>query len=236
MKKLTRFFRPQNSREAVLLFSVAAVFLCLWAFVAIASEAGEPEHLPLEERIIRSFRQQGDAGQLIGPAWVEHVTRDFSALGGVAVTLVLILLVGGYFIIDRKPMIAGFLLATMAGGTAISVALKQFFSRPRPTIVPLLDRVSDLSFPSGHSFNSAVVYLTLGIVLAHAVPRKRAKVYCIMAGFFLMALIGLSRVMLGVHYPTDVLGGWAAGTAWAAAASIALDFLQRKTNPEPARK
>lgn len=227
MQKIWKFLRTRNDREVMLLLGCSAVLLCVWAFVAIASEAGEPEHRPLEERILRSFRSAEDPHRLVGPAWVEEVTRDCSALGGMAITVLLLTLITGYLVLDGKLGLAALLICATGSGAVVGASLKHFFARPRPTVVPLLDRVSDWSFPSGHSFNSAVVYITLGIVLAEATARKAGKVYCIGAGFLVSGLIGVSRVMLGVHYPTDVLGGWAAGTGWAAVALMTYGFFQK---------
>jgi undecaprenyl-diphosphatase len=84
------------------------------------------------------------------------------------------------------------------------------------------------SFPSGHSMLSAVIYPTLGTLLARLVPRKRLKIYFMLVALTLSFLIGISRIYLRVHYPTDVLAGWAAGLAWAAFCWTIAKYLQRR--------
>jgi len=101
------------------------------------------------------------------------------------------------------------------GGALISTLLKNLFERPRPDVVPHLDSVSTLSFPSGHSMLSAVVYLTLGAMLTTVLPRARDRAYVMAVSLTIPFLVGLSRCALGVHWPTDVLGGWITGLAWA---------------------
>ena len=92
--------------------------------------------------------------------------------------------------------------------------LKLFFERPRPDIVPHAARVFTLSFPSGHATLSAVTYLTLGALLASLHEPLRFKIYFLSLAILLTIAVGISRIYLGVHYPTDVLAGWCLGAAW----------------------
>ena len=108
----------------------------------------------------------------------------------------------------------GFLLGAVAGGCVLSLGLKSLFDRPRPELVPHLMTAYFSSFPSGHSMMSAVVYGTLGSVLSTLVTRRRLKFYFLALAAIIAGMVGVSRVYLGVHYPTDVLAGWSAGLAW----------------------
>ncbi len=120
------------------------------------------------------------------------------------------------------------MLVAAAGGGLLSVALKQVFARTRPDIVPHLVTVEGLSFPSGHSMAAAVIYLTLGALLARFAARRRIRVYVIAVSLGLTLLIGITRVCLGVHYPTDVLAGWAAGLGWALLCWLVARYLQHR--------
>jgi undecaprenyl-diphosphatase len=111
--------------------------------------------------------------------------------------------------------VALLLLLSVAGGWLISNGLKLGIARPRPDIVPHLIDVSDLSFPSGHAMLSAVTYLTLGALLSGMQRDRALKIYVVSIAVSLTVLVGISRVYLGVHYPSDVLGGWCAGAVWA---------------------
>jgi undecaprenyl-diphosphatase len=87
--------------------------------------------------------------------------------------------------------------------------------RPRPDVVPPLQTVYESSFPSGHAMNSAIIYLTLGAMLMRIARGRVAKGYCMALAVLATFVVGVSRVYLGVHYPTDVLAGWIVGLAWA---------------------
>jgi undecaprenyl-diphosphatase len=106
-------------------------------------------------------------------------------------------------------------MVTVISGEVVSSAMKQLFSRPRPTVVPHLREVFSTSFPSGHAMTSAVVYLTLGAMLMRVSEQRLTKLYCFALALLLTMLAGISRVFLGVHYPTDVIGGWIIGFIWA---------------------
>jgi undecaprenyl-diphosphatase len=111
--------------------------------------------------------------------------------------------------------VAIFTLLACGGGLALSSLLKYTIDRPRPELVPHGNQIYTSSFPSGHSMMSAVVYLTLAALVARVVEKKRLKGYTLGVAAMLTLLVGVSRIYLGVHWPSDVLAGWAAGAAWA---------------------
>lgn len=209
-----------------MLLSAGTFCLCLWGFIELAEDAPAGEFLPRESRIMRAMRQSPDTALPIGPAWTVEMSRDITALGGATVLTLMTAVVLGYLLLRRTYAAAVLVLIATLGGYVLSDTLKVFFHRPRPTIVPHLAPVVSASFPSGHSMLSSIVYLTLGVLLARTVAQRREKVYFIGVSLFLTFLIGLSRVYLGVHYPTDVLAGWSAGIAWALFCWSAAYFLQ----------
>jgi undecaprenyl-diphosphatase len=155
------------------------------------------------------------------------VGRDLTALGGVAVMTLVTLIVAGYLWMIRKYHAMWLVLIASFGGLLLSSGLKGIVDRPRPQLVPHLSQVYTSSFPSGHSMMSAVVYLTLGSLLARLVPSGAVKIYCMFVAMALTFLVGVSRVYMGVHYPTDVLAGWTAGLVWSLVVWLAARALQR---------
>jgi undecaprenyl-diphosphatase len=226
---LTReLVRWLGSRDLVMLVAALAVVLGTWAFIAIADEVTEGETQKFDERAVRSLRDPADPSDPAGPPWLEEMGRDLTALGGITVLALVTAAAVGYLLMLRKYHAVLFVLAAVVGGLLLSLLLKNAFARPRPELVPHLSHVYTSSFPSGHSMLSAVVYLTLGTLLAEFAEQRRLKVYFLVVAMILTFLVGLSRVYLGVHYPTDVLAGWSAGLVWAVACWLAGRYLQQR--------
>jgi undecaprenyl-diphosphatase len=214
--------------ELGVLVSLAVAALAVWAFVELADEVREGSTQPFDEWALRALRRAEDPREPIGPAWLAEIGRDLTALGGVAVLLLLIAAVSGFLWLKR--MYAAMLLVAGAAlsGVALSLMLKGLFARPRPELVPHLSHVYTSSFPSGHSMLSATVFLTLGALLGQFVDSFVLRAYFLIVALILTALVGISRVYLGVHYPSDVCAGWAAGLAWALICTTAARLLQRR--------
>jgi undecaprenyl-diphosphatase len=177
---------------------------------------------------LRAMRRADDPSRPIGPRWLPEVGRDLTALGGVAVLSLTTVFVAGYLLIVRKYHAMWLVLAATLGGLLISTLLKHLIDRARPDLVPHLSHVYTSSFPSGHSMLSAVVYLTLGALLTRLASERRVKLYFLAAALLLTFLVGVSRVYMGVHYPTDVLAGWTAGLVWALLCWLVARYLQRR--------
>jgi undecaprenyl-diphosphatase len=131
-------------------------------------------------------------------------------------------------LLSRRWRGAVFVAVSVAGGTLISTVLKLSFDRARPDLVPHAVEATSASFPSGHSMLAMVTYLTLGAVLAEAQPSPRIRIYLLGWAVFLAFIVGLSRVYLGVHWPTDVLAGWCVGSAWALLCGSVALWMQRR--------
>jgi undecaprenyl-diphosphatase len=123
-------------------------------------------------------------------------------------------------------------LVATGGGLVLSTVLKHFIDRDRPALVEHRSVVYTSSFPSGHSMLSAVVYLTLGSLLARIMPGRVLKLYFLFLAMALTFLVGVSRVYLGVHWPTDVLAGWCGGLVWALVCWLVARRLQRRGTVE----
>jgi undecaprenyl-diphosphatase len=126
-----------------------------------------------------------------------------------------VIAVTGYLLLHGLYRNGLFVFVASAGGWVLNWVLKQGFARARPDVVPHLREVMSSSFPSGHALTSAAVYLTLGALLMRIAEGRVAKYYCIAIAMFVTFLVGVSRVFLGVHYPSDVLAGWLIGMSWA---------------------
>ncbi len=211
---------------AVLSLAAAA----LWAFVALAEAVTEGETHAFDRAVLLALRTAGNPADPLGPPWVEEMARDVTALGGVTVLTFLTLAAAGFLWLLRRRGTALYLLASVASGVALSTTAKALFDRPRPDLVPHGSVVYTASFPSGHALMAAVVYLTLAVLVALTFPERRLRVYVMSLAVLVTVAVGLSRVYLGVHWPTDVLAGWAAGGAWAlACAALALLLSRRGT-------
>ena len=168
-----------------------------------------------DERILRALRKPDDPARPIGPLWLESAALDVTALGSATVLGLTVAAVIGYLLLQGLPRMALFVLIASIGGSILNGLLKSVFGRARPDVVPHLRDVMSLSFPSGHAMTSAAVYLTLGALLMRVSKRRATRWYCMTVAALATILVGLSRVYLGVHYPTDVLAGWMIGLSWA---------------------
>jgi undecaprenyl-diphosphatase len=236
MARLHDLLRSAGAREFVLLFALAVICGSILIFVGVTDVVREGELHQTELRWMRNLRSAENPSRPIGPLWLEHWSRDITALGSGAVLTLVTLLVVAYLLIEGSYASAVLLIVSVGGGTVLITSLKGFFDRDRPSVVPHLTDAFFKSYPSGHSMMSSVVYLTVAVLLARTMQRRRSKVFCVGAALFLSFLIGLSRVYLGVHYPTDVLAGWAAGIAWALLCWLAAYWLEKRGKVEPARE
>jgi undecaprenyl-diphosphatase len=218
--------------EWPVLVGLFGVFGFLWLFVALADEVVEGETRAFDRLLLLALRSADDPADPIGPAWFEEMMRDFSGLGSTAVLTVLTAAVVLYLLLAGKRRAGAVVFLSIGSGQLLSTGLKLFFERARPDLVPHATVVYTSSFPSGHSTMAAVVYLTLGALLARVEGRRRVRVFLVGLGALLAFLVGTSRVYLGVHWPTDVLGGWTIGAAWALLWWLVTFWLQRRGEVE----
>lgn len=198
---------------------------CLWGFIEMLDEVREGETQQLDEWVLVSLRRADDPAVPVGPAWLRETAIDCTALGGVAVLALLVAVVAGYMLLEKYYALMWLTIVATGGGGLLNWLLKELVGRQRPSVVPHLREITTPSFPSGHAMLSAVVYLTLGILLTRVASDHRTKLYFLGVAALLTVLVGCSRVYLGVHYPTDVLAGWMVGITWALACWGVMQYL-----------
>lgn len=215
IQRLFDYARGVGRQEITALLLVLLVAGGVWGFVEIADEVREGEAKRFDTAVMQAMRTGEDYGDPVGPEWFEDMARDITALGSFAVLGLATLLTAIGMWLQGYRRTALVTVVAIVGALGLNQALKALFDRARPDLVPQMARVVTASFPSAHAMLSAVVYLTLGALVSQVQVRRRVKGYVIACSVLLALLVGTSRVYLGVHYPTDVLAGWAIGAAWA---------------------
>ncbi|WP_454917462.1 phosphatase PAP2 family protein [Xanthobacter sediminis] len=218
--------------ERLTLAILGFVACALYAFVEIADEVMDGEAGGLDRGILLALREPGNLSDPLGPPWFEEMMRDFTALGSTGVLTLITAAVLVFLLLTQKRHAALLVAVSVAGGTLLSQVMKWGFDRPRPDLVPHGMAVYTQSFPSGHAMLSAIVYLTLGALLARTQARTRVKVFLLAMAAAVTVIVGVSRIYLGVHWPTDVLGGWMLGAGWAALCWLLMLWLQRAGDVE----
>ncbi len=223
----SRFIRLLRD-EAGLIVALAVVAGGILAFLRLADIVVEGETEAFDRALLMHFRDPAAPEVAPGPSWLPGVMRDITALGGIAVLSLITLCASLYLLLVGKPGGALFVFVAVAGGTVISQALKALFDRPRPDLVPNAPIELTASFPSGHAMLSAVTYLTIGALLTRLEAPRRVHAFFLAVAVVMTVLIGISRVYLGVHWPTDVLAGWCLGAAWSLFCWLVALWMQRR--------
>lgn len=228
MSKRRHLIEWLGSHSAVVLGAVLIVVAGTWGFVELLDDVREGDTQKFDEMVIRYVQRWH------GPEhrWQEEIGRDLTAMGGVSVLLIVTLAVAGYLLMEKRFAAMWLVLIATIGGQVLSSVLKWSVARERPDIIEHLSHVYTASFPSGHSMMSAVVYLTLGALLSQISKDRRVKLYFLLVALLLTFLVGISRVYMGVHWPTDVLAGWTAGLVWAILCWLVARWLQRRGTVE----
>lgn len=211
---------------------IAIAALGVFVLLAVLVENGRLD--TVDRTVLLALRAPGDPADPLGPAWLESVVRDITALGSRGILGLFVAAVMGFLVLNGHGAHALAVLAFTVGGSLVGEISKFAFGRPRPDLVPHGVDVLSLSFPSAHALQASVVYLTLGALLAASQPRRRVKAFVLSVAVLLALTVGASRVYLGVHWPSDVLAGWALGTAWATACwLIYRRWLRQGKPPDP---
>ncbi len=209
-----------SSNEKRLSLWLGAASLFAGVFLKMTSELLENEVQGIDSVILTSIAS-------IRRPWLTSIAVDVTALG--SITLVaLISFIAFCVLLSLKDRLAAWqLLLNSAGAGLLALVTKNFIERTRPENVTHLVQVSGFSYPSGHSLVSASLYLTIAILTAHHLPttKGRVRLYCLAVA--VISLVGLSRMYLGVHYPTDVVSGISLGVAWALLLAAGFSMAQR---------
>jgi undecaprenyl-diphosphatase len=218
--------------EIKVLVAALAVVVGTLTFIFIAGFVAKGSTNYFDVQVLRSLRTTGNLARPIGPRWLFEIMRDITSLGGSTIVSLITIFVIVYFILQKQYSMLFLVLAAVIGGGIIDLELKTIFSRIRPQVVPSLIQEISYGFPSGHSMMSTIIYLSLASLIARLQVRWRDKVYIISFAIFLSFIIGISRIYLGVHYPTDVLGGWSIGLAWAALCWLVAWYISKKRSKD----
>lgn len=212
---LTRALRVARTEIAAV---AALLVLALGAlsFIEVADDMREADGQAFDQAVLHAVRPYAeDPGRPWGPWWLHEAAADITSLGGISVLTLFALFALGFLLIQGKRLSALLLVFGLASGVALSEGLKALFERERPPLAFQAVETLNASFPSGHALLSTVFYLTLGVMLTRAFPKKRLKAYVLGVGVLIALLIGLTRIYLGAHWASDVFAGWSVGAAWA---------------------
>jgi undecaprenyl-diphosphatase len=205
-----------------LLVGLVAVLLLL-AFVVGGAEVMEGDTRSFDQYLL-----QGAQSVRAGHPWLASIMRDFSGLGSTAMLTLFTVVTVGYLALVSAKVTALLVATSVITGAFFVQFLKAGFGRLRPDASFAEMVATGLSFPSGHTSMSAIVFLTLGALIARTRSRAPERLYILAAAALMALLVGISRVLLGVHWATDVLGGWAFGAAWAMAWLLLARYLAQR--------
>ncbi len=217
-----RIARTEISALAALFVVAAGIVI----FVELADDMTGADGRAFDQAVLLAMRPGGSADGW-GPPWLETAALDLTSLGGIAVLGLFSLIVVLFLVLQRKQLSALLLVLGLAGGVLLSEGLKAVFERDRPPEAWRVVETINASFPSGHALLSAVFYLSIGVMLTRAFPRRRFKACVLGVALMLTLIVGLTRVYLAAHWATDVLAGWSVGAAWAMALWLVAYAVQR---------
>ncbi|MBI1686424.1 phosphatase PAP2 family protein [Caulobacter hibisci] len=195
--------------------------VALAIFQDVADDQNEADGQTSDWKILKALRARGDPANPIGPKWVKESLTETSALGGVTVLAGITAVTAGGLAISGKRREALLTVGVFTGALVLSEGLKNLFKRSRPPAEYRAAEAVNESFPSGHALLSAATFISLGILFAQGARSTALRTFGLTVGAATAAAVGFSRIFLGVHWTNDVLGGWAAGSAWAATCWLA---------------
>ncbi len=217
---------------SLLAFAVAAISATV--FFEIGDEVLEGDALKWDRMVLLALREPGMPSDPLGPPWLEEAAVELTAIGSLPVIGLLSVSLLGFLLVHHRFGSTVFATLSIGGGLGAAHLLKLVYGRPRPELVEPLTVVHTQSFPSGHTMGATVVVLTLAALVARLIPSRAGQTYVFVMAACWAGSIGLTRVYLGVHWPSDVLAGWAMGVSWAAGCWAAVSMVQNRRTPESA--
>lgn len=224
LKRIETAIERSGFQPIIALFCLSSALV----FAHLVEEVAEGGTAASDRALLLAFRRPDDPSIPIGPPWMLQSAIDISALGGFTVIWFLTAAASGFLILARRWRALLILIAAIGGASVLNTLLKLSFHRARPDIATHLTESWSASFPSGHAMISAAAYLTIAAILAETQTSKAVRIYLLSLAVLATILIGLSRIYLGVHWPSDVAAGWSAGAAWA----LCFWIITQKAAPE----
>jgi undecaprenyl-diphosphatase len=212
-----------NFRLALGVFLIMGMTLAVlgtWAFVQLAETVREGHSQAFDESVLRWI------GQRQVP-WVESALVEITMLGTGVVVLMVVGVAGLFLWLTKHRYSTVLLLVATLGGIVINNVMKLYFDRPRPQVFEWGTHAMSSSFPSGHSMSAVIVYTTVAYLAARLQKQRWARWATMFVALVVIALIGFSRMYLGVHYPSDVAAGAVVGLAWTGFCMATLEAIQK---------
>lgn len=175
----------------------------------------------LDTRLFQTAHGLNSADMQLYPAWLLEAVRDVTALGSMIILTCAVVFVATYLVALRRYRLGALLATSAILATLVSTLLKLAMDRTRPSLVEHAVMTYTASFPSGHALLTAAIVLPMAGLLARTVDLPSARRVIVISGVLITLSVGVSRVYLGVHWPTDVLAGWCFGTFWACGTLLA---------------
>lgn len=228
LQKVREWFTRRTAPELLVYSGLLITLLGTLFFIALADEIMEGDTQHFDDWILQSLRRPESLHEPLGPSWLRYFFANVTALGSGAIAVLIAVLIIGGLALQKRYVPILLITVSLLGAGLLTSGLKSTFGRPRPPVEYRAIEADALSFPSGHSLISAALYLTLGAMLARITAERHMKLYILAVAVLLTSLIGFSRIYLGVHYPTDVLGGWAIGLIWATLCLVVTEVLRAR--------
>lgn len=226
----TAFHRARTlaRTELAALSALLVIALGVWAFAGLADETAEPGGQAFDQAVLMAMRPNADPSDAWGPWWLQAAAGDLTSLGGISVLGLFATITFLFLLIQRKRLSALMMVLGLAGGVLLSEGLKGVFGRARPPSAFQAVETINASFPSGHALLSTVFYLSVGVMLARTLPRRRLKTFVLASAVTIAILVGLTRIYLGAHWASDVFAGWSVGAAWAMTLWLVAHIVERR--------